>query len=192
MSTIKYMRCALMIMGLFLTNVCALASDTLFFKSPNGRYDSKLIRKCEKEAYSDYFIQMLFESKQGREYLLFDSILVIDNKDTLKIPQHTFKIGFKYVSANICFHQRNYILQFAKINNDTFTCTLDVLTDYKIKTQIQFNITLQPSILMSNGNLIYKDPKSNLKITASGEDTIILENLFLDNEPCPRTIMFIQ
>lgn len=187
-----YMKYALMIMGLFLTNVCALAGDTLFFKSPNGRYDSKLIRKSEEGVYSDYFIQMLFESKQGREYQLFDSILVVDNKDTLKIPQHPFKIGLKYVSANICFHQRNYSLQFVKINNDTFKCTLDILTDYKIKTQMQFSITLQPGILMSNGNLIYKDPKSNLKITANGEDTIILENLFLDNEPCPRTIMFIK
>lgn len=186
-----YLRVVLAVITLFLVNT-VLASDTLFYKSPNGRYDSKLIRNCKKGAYSDYFIQMLFESKQGREYQLFDSILVVDNNDTLKIPSKPFQFGINYVSANICFHQRNYSLQVAKSNNDTFACTLDILTDHRIKTQMQFSITLLPAVLLSNGNIIYKDQNSNLKITIGGENTIVLENLFLDNEPCPRTIMFIK
>lgn len=166
--------------------------DTLKYTSANGRYDCIIVNHASTKTYSKSFLQGLSVSKEATIYNLYDSTLVLDHTDTVKLPNTLIDVNAAYVSANICFHQRNYTLKFEKTSLDSYICTLDILTDYKAKSQQQFTATLQPSILIRNGTIIYKDRNSNLKIIVQANDTIVLENLFIDNQPCPRTIMFLK
>lgn len=177
--------------GLFFT-LPILGQDTSKYTSPNGRYDCILVNHTLANTYSQFFLQQLSTSKEASAYDLYDSTIVLDHKDTIKLSPALITVNTPYVSANICFHQRNYALTFVKMALDSYSCTLDILTDHKIKSQMQFMVTLQPSILIRNGNTIYKDRSSNLKLTVQASNTLILENLFIENQPCPRTIMFIK
>lgn len=169
-----------------------LGQDTIRYASLNGRADGTLINYTQSNTYSEFFIQQLFASKEAAMYQLYDTILVLDHKDTVHIPKVPLYQSTPYVSANICFHQRNYALAFTKLTLDSYSCTLDILTDHRIKSQMQFTIILQPSILIRNDNIVYKDRNSNLKIMVQSANTIVLENLFIENQPCPRTIMFVK
>jgi hypothetical protein len=166
------------------------ASDTLLFKSPNGRFDCTIICQSQKGTYSEAFLQQLSQTRQGSEYILNDSSIIVDKKDTLMLPSFNLQDFGNYVSAHTCFHQRNYSLSFKKVSIDSYKGTLNILTDWRQATIMEFIVILQPLLLISKNNIQYKDQNGNLKFTANVPSTIIMENLFIENQPCPRTIMF--
>lgn len=183
------MKRILMFVIVYIGAIYLPAQDTLFFMSENNRYNCNIIKASNTQIYSDTFIKLLSQSKLGSEYILMDTIIVIDKNDTLKVPDVQLNRN-TYVSAHICNHQRNYSMKFKKISIDSYIVYLEILTDHRLKSSMEFTMTLQPKILASNGNSIYIDRESNLKITANTSSNIIMENLFLDNSPCPRTILF--
>jgi hypothetical protein len=180
----------LYILFLLFTFTSLNASDTLFFKSLNGRYDCKIICESQKGTYSEAFIKQLSQTKLGQTYTLNDSTLIVDNKDTIQLPKFNLEKQGNYVSAHKCFHQRNYSLAFKKSTIDSYTATLTILTDWRQTTTQQLVLILQPFQLISKGNFQYKELDGNLKFSANVPENIIMENLFIENEPCPRTIMF--
>ena len=166
------------------------AADTLKFISPNGRYDCIIIKKTLIDSFSTHFINQLAASKAASEYILEDHLIILDKRDSVAVPNLNLHLSNPFVSAHTCFHQRNYSLEFQRINIDSYLVTLTILTDYKLKTETAFTITLQATTLLSKGSTLYKDRASNFHIVAQTSSTLIMEHLFLDNHPCPRTLLF--
>lgn len=173
----------------FLTTSLIVAQDSLIFKSPNGRYDCSIICNSTKDTYSETFLKLLAESKMASNYKLEDSTILLDNQQSKKLSSINFKPTDNYVSANTCFHQRNYSLTLSPINYDTYKIKLVILTDYRIKSEQNFQVTLLPIPFLSKGVNIYKDINSNFKLTVVSNNTIFMENLFIENTPCPKTIL---
>lgn len=166
------------------------ASDTLVFKSSNGRYDCIIICKSQKGTFSESFLQQLAQSKQGSLYILTDSSIIIDGNKPIIFPNFNLQDFGNYVSSQKCFQQRNYSLAFTKTNIDSYKAKLTILTNWRQTTVVEFNIILQPLLFLSNGTIQYKELNGNIKFTSNVPDSIIMENLFIENEPCPRAILF--
>jgi len=167
-----------------------LGNDTLIFKTFGGRNDSVIINVSSKNSFSQVFIQGLVDSKQASKYVLYEEVILMDDRDTIRMPNPRIDSIGPYFSAHVCHHQRNYQLVFQKLNLDSYKCTLDILTDHRNKTQMTFVVTLFSQTLLNNGNIVYKDRNSNMRLLVNAAQSIVLENLFIDNHPCPRTVMF--